>query len=261
MEILVCMKQVPDDSVEIRLGASGEPDLSRAEPQGNAFDTYALELAVRFIEANGGTVTVATVGTENDKVCLKNSLAVGAKSAAQIEGAEKADASVTAALLAAGIKKIEADAGKTFDMVLCGRESTDYIGGEVGEMVAEKLGLPFATDVVEITPGDGKVTAKKELESGYAMVEAQLPCVFTISKPNYDPRYPSIKSKLAARRAVIPTVGKDALGLQEGDLTLKVSHISYNEPPKRAAGVKIQEEDPEQAVAKAFEVLAADKVF
>ena len=70
MEILVCMKQVPDDSVEIRLGASGEPDLSQAEPQGNAFDTYALELAVRFIEANGGTVTVATVGTENDKVCL-----------------------------------------------------------------------------------------------------------------------------------------------------------------------------------------------
>ena len=109
MEILVCMKQVPDDSVEIRLGASGEPDLSQAEPQGNAFDTYALELAVRFIEANGGTVTVATVGTENDKVCLRNSLAVGAKASAQIEGVEKADAAVTASLLAAGIKKIEGD--------------------------------------------------------------------------------------------------------------------------------------------------------
>ena len=135
MEILVCMKQVPDDSVEIRLGASGEPDLSQAEPQGNVFDTYALELATRFVEANGGTITVATVGTEADKVCLKNSLAVGAKNAAQIEGAEKTDASVTASLLAAGIKKIEADAGKPFDMVLCGRESTDYIGGEVGEIL------------------------------------------------------------------------------------------------------------------------------
>ena len=106
MEILVCMKQVPDDSVEIRLGTSGEPDLSQAEPQGNAFDTYALELATRFVEANGGTITVATVGTEADKVCLKNSLAVGAKNAAQIEGPEKADASVTAAFLAAGIKKV-----------------------------------------------------------------------------------------------------------------------------------------------------------
>jgi len=261
MEILVCMKQVPDDSVEIRLGASGEPDLSQAEPQGNAFDTYALELAVRFIEANGGTVSVTTVGTENDKVCLKNSLAVGAKSAAQIEEAGQADAAVTASLLAAGIKKLEADAGKAYDMILCGRESTDYIGGEVGEILAEKLGLPFVTDVVEVTPGDGKVTVKKELESGYAMVELALPCVMTISKPNYDPRYPSIKSKLAARRAVIPTIAKDALGLSDGDLEMKVSHISYQEPPKRAAGVKIQEEDPEAAVAKAFEILAADKVI
>ena len=237
MEILVCMKQVPDDSVEIRLGASGEPDLSQAEPQGNAFDTYALELAVRFIEANGGTVTVATVGTENDKVCLRNSLAVGAKASAQIEGVEKADAAVTASLLAAGIKKIEADAGKTFDLILCGRESTDYIGGEVGEILAEKLGLPFA------------------------MVETTLPSVFTISKPNYDPRYPSIKSKLAARRAVIPTIGKDALELKDGDLELKLTHVAYKEPPKRAAGVKIKDDDPEAAVAKAFEVLAADKVI
>ena len=248
MEILVCMKQVPDDSVEIRLGASGEPDLSQAEPQGNAFDTYALELAVRFIEANGGTVTVATVGTENDKVCLRNSLAVGAKASAQIEGVEKADAAVTASLLAAGIKKIEADAGKTFDLILCGRESTDYIGGEVGEILAEKLGLPFVTDVVEVTPGEGKVTTT-------------LPSVFTISKPNYDPRYPSIKSKLAARRAVIPTIGKDALELKDGDLELKLAHVAYKEPPKRAAGVKIKDDDPEAAVAKAFEVLAADKVI
>ena len=261
MEILVCMKQVPDDSVEIRLGTSGEPDLSQAEPQGNAFDTYALELATRFVEANGGTITVATVGTEADKVCLKNSLAVGAKNAAQIEGPEKADASVTAAFLAAGIKKIEADAGKQFDMVLCGRESTDYIGGEVGEILAEKLGLPFVTDVVEVTPGEGKVTLKKELETGYAMVEAALPCIMTISKPNYDPRYPSIKSKLAARRAVIPAIGKDALALGDGDADVNISHISYKEPPKRTAGVKIQEEDPEAALAKAFEVLAADKVL
>ena len=85
--------------------------------------------------------------------------------------------------------------------------------------------------------------------------------MFTISKPNYDPRYPSIKSKLAARRAVIPTIGKDALELKDGDLELKLSHVAYKEPPKRAAGVKIKDDDPEAAVAKAFEVLAADKVI
>ncbi len=261
MEILVCMKQVPDDSVEIRLGASGEPDLSQAEPQGNAFDTYALELATRFVEANGGTITVATVGTEDDKICLRSSLAVGAKKSALIEGAEQADSAVTASILAAGIKKLEADEGKPFDMILCGRESTDYISGEVGEILAEKMGRPFVTDVVEVTPGEGKVQLKKELEAGYAIVEAALPCVCTISKPNYDPRYPSIKSKLAARRAVIPTIGKDALSFADGELALKVSHLSYKEPPKRAAGEKIQEEDPEKAVARAFEIFAADKVL
>ena len=261
MEILVCMKQVPDDSVEIRLGASGEPDLSQAEPQGNAFDTYALELAVRFIEANGGTVTVATVGTENDKVCLRNSLAVGAKASAQIEGVEKADAAVTASLLAAGIKKIEADAGKTFDLILCGRESTDYIGGEVGEILAEKLGLPFVTDVVEVTPGEGKVTSKKELESGYLKVESPIPSVFTIAKPNYDPRYPSVKSKIAARRAKIPTVAQSELALEDGALNAKVSHKAFLEPPKREAGVLVKEADAATAVAKALEILAADKVL
>ena len=165
MEILVCMKQVPDDSVEIRLGKDGQPDLSQAESQGNAFDTYALEMAVRFIEANGGTVTVLTVGTEDDKACLRNSLSVGAAKVVLVEGSDT-DASGTAALLAGGIKKLEAENGAAFDMVFCGRESTDYIGGEVGEMLAETLKRPFVTDVVEVEPADAKVIVKKELESG-----------------------------------------------------------------------------------------------
>ena len=263
MEILVCMKQVPDDSVEIRLDASGKPDFSRAEPQGNAFDTYALELAVRFTEANGGTVTVVSVGPEDNKVCLKNALAVGAKNAFHIsdEGIDSADAHVTAALLAAAVGRIEEENGAKFDMVLCGRESTDYIGSEVGELLAEKLGLPFVSDIVEASPADGGLKVKKELESGYLMVDVAVPALLTVSRPDYDPRYPTIKSKLAARKVKIPSLGKDDIGLKAGEEAPRVLYRGFTEPPKREAGIKIQESEPAEAVAKAFEVLAADKVL
>jgi len=257
------MKQVPDDSVEIRLDASGKPDLSQAEPQGNAFDTYALELAVRFVEANGGSVSVVSAGPEDNKVCLKNSLAVGAAKAYHISdaGLEGADSHVTAQLLASAVRKIEAENGEKFDAVLCGRESTDFIGSEVGEMLAEALGMPFVADIVEAAPADGGLKVKKELEAGYLMVDAPLPALFTVSKPDYDPRYPTIKSKLAARKAVIPSFDKDAVGLPADSGAARVQFKGYTEPPKRQAGVMIKEAEPEDAVAKAFEAFAADKVL
>ena len=262
MEILVCMKQVPDDSVEIHLDATGKPDLSQADPQGNAFDTYALELAVRYIEANGGTVTVATVGTEDDKVCLKNSLAVGAAKAYLIsnEGLENPDASQTAKLLAAAVPAMEAENGAAFDLILCGRESTDYICGEVGEMLAEELKRPFVTNVVEVKQEGEELLVKKELDAGYQLVSAPLPAVLTISKPDYDPRYPNIKSKLAARKAKIPGIGSEQTGMA-GAPCARVSFVGFLEPPVRQAGVKIQEKEPEDAVAKAMELLAAAKVL
>ena len=263
MEILVCMKQVPDDSVEIRLDASGKPDLSQAEPQGNAFDTYALELAVRFVEANGGSVTVVSAGPEDNKVCLKNALAVGAAKAYHVSDAGLADrdSHVTASLLASAVKKIEEEHGAKFDLVLCGRESTDFIGSEVGEMMAETLGLPFVADIVEAAPADAGLRVKKELEAGYLMVDTALPTLCTVSKPDYDPRYPTIKSKLAARKAVIPSLDKAAAGLPAEDEAARVLFKAFTEPPKRQAGIVIKESEPEDAVAKVFETLAADKVL
>ena len=257
MEILVCMKQVPDDSVEIHLGADGKPDFSQAEPQGNAFDTYALELAVRYIEANGGTVTVASVGPEDNKVCLKNALAVGAGKAYLISdgGAADIDAYATAKRLAEAIPKMEEANGAKFDLVLCGRESTDFIGSEVGEILAEVAGMPFVSNIVEAVPeGDG-MKVKKELDAGYLIVETPVPALYTVSKPDYDPRYPTIKSKLAARKVQIPTIDDIA-----GDEP-RVTFVGYQEPPKRQAGVKIVEDEPADAVAKAFELLTADKVL
>ena len=146
MDILVCVKQVPDDSVEIYLNpGTMKPDLSKASPQANAFDTYALEMAVRYCEAHGGTVDVVSFGPKANETSLRSCLSVGAKNAFLIsdEGLEDADPSVTAAVLAAAVPKIEEALGTKFGLIMVGKESTDYIDGVVGPMMAEKLGLPF----------------------------------------------------------------------------------------------------------------------
>lgn len=257
MEILVCFKQVPDDSVEIGMDAStGKPDLKGADPQGNAFDTYALEMAARYTEEHGGTVTACTVGTEDDKVCLKNALAVGAKKAYLVTGtdAETQDADQVASVLAAAIPKMEEANGAKFDLILCGRESTDNIGGQVGELLAQKFPYPFVTNIVAVDPKDDGVTMKKELDEGYQVLELPLPAVATVSKPNYDPRYPTIKNKLAARRMQIPEIAAEPADA-------KVEYLAFSEPPKRQAGVKIQDDDDEVAVKQAMEILISDKVL
>lgn len=257
MEILVCIKQVPDDSVEIRMNPqSGQPDLSQADLQGNAFDTYAQELAVRYIEANGGSVTVCSVGGEENKTCLKNALAVGAKRAYLIlhpEGAADDPAS-TAEILAAAIPEIEAAAGITFDLVLCGKESTDYIDGETAEYLAERLGYPFTSNIVEINPLESGIAAKKEMDDGYQIVETPLPALMTVSKPDYDPRYPTIKTKLSARKMPIPTIIAEKS-------TPCVKYLGFREPQKRAAGVKIQEEEAADAVAQAMKIMISRKII
>ncbi len=264
MEILVCVKQVPDDSVEIHLDpATMTPDISGAEPQSSAFDTYALELAVRYTEAHEGTVTVASLGPDDNKTSLKNCLAVGAKKAFHIsdEGIENADPTVTANAILAAIPKMEEANGAKFDLILVGRESTDYIDGEVGEILAEKLGLPFVTNAVEVNPVDAGINVKKELDAGYYIMEAAAPAVLTVSKPDYDPRYPTIKSKLAARKVEIPTIGAADLAMDNAAKQAKIEYLGFEEPVKKEAGVKIQEDEPADAVAKAMEVMLADKVL
>lgn len=264
MEILICVKQVPDDSVEIHLNPeTKQPDLSSADPQGSAFDTYALEMAARYTEEHEGNITVLSVGPEENKTSLKNCLAVGASKAVLIsdEGLAGADPAVIAGAIAAAVPKLEEENGTPFDLILCGRESTDDIGGEVGERLAARMRLPLITDVVEMEQTDAGVRARKELESGYQMIEGPLPAVMTVSKPDYDPRYPTIKNKLAARKIPIPVLQADEIGMESCDKTPKVAYDGFAEVPKRTAGIQIQEEDPEEAVRQALEAMAKDKAL
>ena len=144
-------------------------------------------------------------------------------------------------------------------MILCGKESTDEISGQVGARLAEILGTGFVSSVIEAEPqGDGLV-AKQETEEGYIRYSVAQPAVFTIAKPAYDPRYPNIKAKLAARKAVVPV-----FSAANADISGEESRVSlkgYSEPPKRSAGIRIKEKEAADAVSKAMEKMLQDKAL
>ena len=255
MEILVCIKQVPDDSVEISMNpATNAPALEKVTPVVNAFDTYALEMAARLKEAVGGTVTVVCVGPDEAKDAIKNCLAVGASNGFLVKN-EVTDTISTADALAKAVAKIEEAQGVKFDIVFCGKESTDCASGQVGTMLAANLDLPVVPNLVDIETIDGGISAKQETEEGYNVVEAATPCVVTVTKPEYDPRYPTIKSKMAARKIAINELVVDDVA------AAAITVLNNAEPPKKAAGVKIQEETIEESTLKALEMMKEAKVF
>ncbi|HEY8891614.1 MAG TPA: electron transfer flavoprotein subunit beta/FixA family protein [Clostridium sp.] len=261
MNILLCVKQVPDDSIEIHLdNKTKKPNLNGVSLVANAFDTYALELAVRFMEANGGNVSVLTVGADDSLNTLKNCLSVGAKEAFSVKDDLYAnlDGIGTANVLVDAIHKIEKDKGEKFDLILCGKESTDEITGQVGAILAEKLETSFVSSAIEIDLKDGVMEVHQETEEGYNIVSLESPAVVTVSKPNYDPRYPSIRTKMASRKAVIPTYCAAEIGEVK---QAKVRIIEYVEPPKKEAGIKIKEKDATLAVSAAIEQMKKDKTI
>ena len=242
MEILVCIKQVPDDSVNIKMNpATNAPDLDIATPIVNAFDTYALEMATRLKEAVGdSTITVVSVGPDKAK--------------GYVVKADATDTISTADALAKAVAKIEEAEGVKFDIIFCGKESTDCASGQVGTMLAEDLDVPVVTNLVDIEKIDAGVSAKQETEEGYNVIEVAMPCVVTVTKPEYEPRYPTI-SKMAARK--IP-IGE----LEIGDVVAPaVTVVANAEPPKKAAGVKINEETLEESMAMALGMMRDAKVL
>lgn len=258
MEILVCIKQVPDDSVEISLNSStGKPNFDGVTEIVNAFDTYALEMATRLKEKAGGEITVVSIGDESVKNSLKNCLAVGADKAYLVkeDGAEGLDPAGISKNLVKAKEEIENILGKKFDILFFGKEATDYASSQVGLLAAEELSLPAAANVVDIETEDGKVKIKQETEDGYNIIEAELPCVVTVQKPNYEPRYPTIKTKMAARKKPIDELQP----AEKPESFMEV--VKVFEPAKRQAGVKIKAETAEEAVAQAVKMMTDAKVF
>lgn len=267
MEILVCVKQVPDDSVEIKYNEkTGAPMLDGITPIVNAFDGYALEMATRYKEAHGGTITVVSIGTESAKDALKSCLAVGADKAFLVSDPsfEGSDTLATSYILSKAVAKIEETTGTKFDVVFCGLEATDYSTRQVGAQLAQLLGVGQVTSIVAIDPKDKGISAKQETEEGYKMIEVATPCVVTVTKPDYDPRYPTMRNKMAARKVEVPVFTAADLGTEESKVGVKGSFVKVVRtfaPPKKEAGVKIQEESGIDSASKAVTMMAEAKVL
>lgn len=223
MKTIVCIKRVPDTEARIKLN----DQKTGIDPAGikyviSPYDEFALEAALRMKESKGeGEVVVLSVGEAGAAEQLRSALAVGADRAVLLKGQTSFDGLATARALAA-----EAEGA---DLVLFGMKAIDDDQQQVGPMVAELLGLPCVTVVAEFELEDGKVVCHREVEGGVEIVEAPLPAVITMTKGKFEPRYPSLKGIMAAKKK--PLEEKDA---QLGESQLQVRELSY--PPERPAG-------------------------
>lgn len=208
MNILVCVKQVPDtteikiDPVKHTLIREGVPSIV------NPFDACALEMAVRLKEKEGGKVTVATMGPAQAKNALKECLSVGADQAFLVTDRAfgGSDTLATSYILSRAVKAIEAKTGETFDVIFCGKQAIDGDTAQVGPEMAEHMNLPHVTLATGLELEGRKMRVVRDTDEGHDIVEVELPALVTVTKTPFDPRYPSIKSKMAANRAVITEI-------------------------------------------------------
>ena len=267
MNILVCIKQVPDtteikiDPVTNTLIRAGVPSIV------NPFDGYALEAAARIKDKDPDTkIVVLSMGPEQAKAALKDYLAIAADKAYLVSDRAfgGSDTLATSYIISETIKKVEEIEGK-FDAIFCGKQAIDGDTAQVGPEIAEHLGYPQVTYGLEAEVDGNSLKVKKEVEDGAEIIGIQMPCVVTFTKPAWDPRYPTIKRKMAANRAEIPTL--TAADLSTIDLTqagLKGSPTKVKKtfvPQKKTGGIKIKEESNEASARKLYQLLSDSHVI
>lgn len=230
MDIIVCVKQVPDTTTVIQIDASGK-DIVRDGITNivSPYDEYAIEEALKLSEAHGGTVTVLTVGPDSAKDVLRSGLAMGADNAIHVvtDSAMSLDSLATAKVIAKALE------GKSYDMITMGRQAIDDDAMQMGSLLAEILDIAQVTTVVKLDLADAKVTAHRAIEGGTQVIEASLPIVLTAQKGLNTPRYPSMKGILKAKKKPVEIINASDLGL---DLQPKVVVEALTLPPARGAG-------------------------
>jgi electron transfer flavoprotein beta subunit len=242
---IVCVKRVPDTETRVRIAGDGKSiETAGVKFVLNPYDEFAVEAALKHKEAAGsGEVTALSVGGSESAETLRGALSMGADQAVLLKSAAPLEGLAVARVIAHEVK------GREFDLLLFGMKAIDDDLQAVGPMVAELLGLPAATAVTEFSVEGGKATATREVEGGAEVVELKLPCVLTITKGAYEPRYASLKGIMAAKKK--PMEEKPAAG---GDAGVRVEKLTY--PAERAAG-RIVGEGPD-AVPELLRLLRAE---
>jgi electron transfer flavoprotein beta subunit len=244
MKIAVCVKQVPDTWAEKKL-RDDDSTLDREAADGvmNELDEYAVEEALRITEADSGEVVVVTMGPERAAETVRKALSMGADAGIHLvdDALHGSDALATSYALAEVLK----DRG--FDLILFGSESTDARMSVVPAMVAEHLGLPQVTFAQKVEATGSTVRIERLTEYGYDTVEASLPAVVSVVEKINEPRYPSFKGIMAAKKKPVETLSIGDAGLDASRLGLSAAWTSVAEfaarPPKAAGTVVTDEGD------------------
>jgi electron transfer flavoprotein beta subunit len=255
MNIVVCVKQVPDTETKIRV-QDGRVDHSETKYVVNPYDEYAIEEGLRIKERMGeGTITLVSMGPERAKDALKSGLAVGAEEAIHLvdEAFEGSDPYATALILSKALQKLD------YDIIFCGKQGVDEDHAQVGIILAELLGIPHVSVVTKLEiSDDGKsILAHREVEGGHEVVEAPLPAVITAQKGLNEPRYASIKGIMAVKKKVIPEWNAEEIDVEASSVGLdaaKVSFVEVSLPLERESG-KVFAEDPVQDAIKVAHLL------
>lgn len=261
MKIVVCVKQVPD-TTEVKIN----PETNTLIREGvasivNPFDMYAVEEALRIKDKiPGTTVTVLSMGPPQAAECLKEAIAMGADAAVLLSDRAfaGADTLATSYTLAKGIEKIGA-----VDLILCGKQAIDGDTAQVGPEIAEKLGIPHLTYVKKLNEIDVHgLVAERMTEEGYERLQVSLPALLTVVKEINEPRLPSLKGKMRAKKEQISVWTAEMIGAAPEKVGLEGSPTWVKRifvPELKSQG-EIFQGSPEDAVKSLVEAVLTRKI-
>jgi electron transfer flavoprotein beta subunit len=241
MKIAVCAKYVPEASAPKRI----DPRTKRLDRSGegtlNPFDVHAVEEALRLKEGGDAEVVVLSLGPDKALDALRKALAMGADRALLVTdpAAEGSDLVATSSILAKALEREQAD------LVLFGQQGNDSDGAVLGAAVADRLHRPLVSQVAELTLEDGKLTGKRQTEFGYDVIEAPLPAVVAVSDAINEPRYPSLKGIMGAKKKPQEQLALAELGVEPeraGEAGSRTEIYALNDPPPRGETRKIEDD-------------------
>jgi electron transfer flavoprotein beta subunit len=260
LNIVVCIKQVPDTTAEKKLDKEFRLDRTSVDNIINPFDEYAVEEALRLKEAQGGEVTVLCMGPESALDAIRKALAMGADKGVQVTDPALAgsDALATAYVLAQAVKKLSPE------LVLCGMEATDSRTAQVPSALAEYLGWPQLTWANKLEVAGGKASIQRTSDAGYDVVEAPLPAVASVTKAINEPRYPSLKGIMMAKKKEVLTFALSDVGVEAGSVgqkAAKTTVLSFVIPPPRGKGQVLAPKTAAEAAVAIADYLEREKLL
>jgi electron transfer flavoprotein beta subunit len=263
LKICCLVKEVPDAAVQKRIDPSTKRLDRSGEKNLNPFDTHALEAAMQIREggvADVDEIVAVTMGPESAVRALHKAVALGADRSVHLtDGAlENSDVAATGYALA---KVLESESP---DLVLLGQQSDDGECYTIGAVVADHLRMPSLTQVIKIEVADGKLTCERQAEYGYDTVEVELPAVISVGDAINEPRYPSLKAIMGAKKKPLDTKAIGDVGIEGervGEAGKRTEVLAINPPAEKQAGEIIEDEDTNETVEKVLAWLDERKLI